>query len=427
AARPIVVYGATGTAGRLIVRVLLARGHRVTLSGRDPARLAGLAGELARTGHGSGAVDVRPAAIHDRARLAAAMDGAGLVVACAGPFARVGEPVARTAVASGLRYLDIATEQRFLRALYEGCDAAARRAGLTVLGGMGAQVALGDFAAHAAAAALPRAELGASPAHAVTEPVDEVAVIYGLRGLRPSAGMRQALASSMTGVGYAWVRDRWDEVAAMAEYRSARIPAAALERTSLEPHPAGGRAPDADGSGGGDDGDGGDDGSAGAEWLGELRTAVSFPSGEVITVPRHVRAERVQTYVAVAAGDPLGPWLRRLLPTVGSALSWLLRSPLAAQARSLLDIGPAAPSPDERAGCRFAVVAEARRGQDRARVMVSGGDVHATTATIVAWAAERLLTVEALPTGVLAPSEVFAADRLLAELAAAGHVTVWRE
>src|SRR5258705_12775518 len=44
--------------------------------------------------------------------------------------------------------------------------------------------------------------------------------------------------------------------------------------------------------------------------LGGERAALSFPSGEVITVPRHVAAKRVQTYLSLTKSRWLGSLAR---------------------------------------------------------------------------------------------------------------------
>jgi hypothetical protein len=80
-------------------------------------------------------------------------------------------------------------------------------------------------------------------------------------------------------------------------------------------------------------------------------------------------------------------------------------------------IDPRVPGPEERAAARFQIVATGRRGDDFAQVTVSGGDVYATAATIVAWAAMELAGRVAGPSGVLAPSEVFAPGPALRALA----------
>lgn len=357
----VLVYGATGTTGGLIARALLDRGLQVIASGRDRGRLARRAAEL-------GGVDIRPAPVHDRAALAAAVRGVDLVVACAGPFSMMGEPVLAAAIDAGADYLDTTGEQVFMREMYERYESAARHGGVCAVSGCAFEIALGDWAAALAAGALgPGA-------------IDEVLVAYWLDRFNATAGTRASAVESLAAGGLVWDRDRWQEAPPAAERRTFAFP------------------------GTGD------------------RAAVSFPSGEVVTVPRHIDARRVQTFLALE-GSPLG----RLPGWMGAALPLLARTPLLSAARARA-VGGRQPDAAARARARFAVAAQARRGFEDARVAVTGRDVYATTATIIANAAAELCArrgQEGRPVGVLAPSEAFDPDASLGALAAVG-CTVWR-
>lgn len=358
----IAVYGATGTTGAMVVRELLDRGADVVVAGRDRGKLEALAASL------DGTPVVAVAAVDDARALAAAFGGARVVVSCAGPFTAIGEPVLEAAIAAGAHYLDSSGEQGFLRAMYERHEAEARRAGVAAIPGMGLEVAIGDLAAGWAAARIT----GASPGDdllraeqtclAEDDPLDEVAVAYLLEHFVPTAGTQRSAIAQLGAPGVVWRVDRWDAVAPGAERR--RV-------------------------------------NGGAEHGGE-RDVVSFPSGEVITVPRHVAARRVQTFVSLTRNR----WMSRAAGLLAPALPLLARTRLPGRLATMVDeIGPDART---RAEASFAIVATARRRFDHAQVTVGGRDVYATTATILAWAATRLATREHGPTGVLAPSEVFA-------------------
>ena len=369
------------------------------LSGRDPERLAAVADEL--SGPAATDTEIRPASTDDVDALRRAMDGARAVVACAGPLGRIGELLVRTAIDCRVHYLDIATEQSFLRPIYERYESAARKAGIAVVNGVGCFVGLADFAAHLASASPmtrggnrpgdePSGESGGeSGDQATADPIDEIAVAYALHRFRASSGLRRSLIDSVLAPGYEWVEDRWDLATPGAEYRSCNF--------------------------GGERGD---------------QTTVAFPSGEVITIPRHVPVRRVQTYVSVAEAGPLGEWAARLgqlfSPVVslflGSGLSSGLGSGLAAQFSSLLDFGPATPSPADRARSRFAITARARRGFADHSVLVTGGDPYAVCASLVSWAALDLLSQDEILAGVRAPSEVFEPRAALAALVREGAI-----
>src|SRR5690606_24903137 len=246
----IVIYGATGLTGSLVASELVRRGQPVVLAGRDRARLAALADRL-------GGLEVRQAEVHDGRALAAAVAGARVVVACAGPFLVVGEPVLRAAIEAGAHYLDITGEQAFMREMHERYDSPARRAGVAAVSGHAFEIALGDWAA-ARAAELVRAqaaEAGEEEPEA-DEPTLELAVGYALSGFRPSAGTQESALAALARPGLVWHEDRWARAAPGSRVRPFQFP---------------------------------------PPW-GE-REALLFPSGEVVSVPRHVAARRIETYL----------------------------------------------------------------------------------------------------------------------------------
>lgn len=118
----ILVYGATGFTGRLIVEALARRGLAFEVAGRgeDVVSLGASLGVAARRF----SVD------------APRLEGARVLLNCAGPFVRTAVPLARAAIAAGVPYLDLAgeaEEHAALRALHG--EAAAR--GVMLLPGVG--------------------------------------------------------------------------------------------------------------------------------------------------------------------------------------------------------------------------------------------------------------------------------------------------
>jgi len=373
----IVVYGATGTTGALVARELQRRGVRAVLAGRDGARLTTLA-------HALGDAPMRVAALDDPPALAAAIAGARVVIGCAGPFGRIGEPLLEAALAAGADYLDVASEPAFVRAMYERHESAARHARVAVVSGMGVGPALGDLAAAWAARALcdlpdegAAVRTSAAGRIADDEPIEDIAIAHVLDHATATPGATRSALETLGAPAVIWQHDRWDEVS----------PGASHWRVD-----------------------------AGAE-LGGAREAMSFPCAEVVTVPRHVATERVATYVSWARA----PWAMRVAGLAGRLTPWLAATSRTA-ARALEPAPP--PSPEMRARTRFAVIARCRSGFDEARVTVSGRDVYATTAAIAAWAALGLAGRERGPIGVLAPSEVFAPAAALAALADAAGLVI---
>ena len=364
----IVVYGATGFTGTLVTQALRAQGLDIVLSGRDARRLDAQAETLA---NGAGRIEVRPAAVHDDVALARAMAGAEMVVACAGPFSRLGEPVVAAAVRAGVPVLDVGGEQEYLRAIYERYESPARKRGVLVLSGMGLEVALGYLGAHVVARAAADTAIGAAPAPEEPPRVDEVCVAYALNRFPPTAGTRMAAIDALSQPGWVWVGDRWDPVTPMHERRVVNFGPGMGERATL-----------------------------------------SFPSGEVMTVPRHVHAGRVQTFLSLLDTGPLGDVVTRVARLLSPAVPALVRSALGAQMRAHSGKGSAdeRPSATDRKFATFAVACEARLRFEEARLVMSGRDPYGTTAAIAAWTVETLrarMQRGALPAGVCTPSEVF--------------------
>ncbi|HWN70141.1 MAG TPA: saccharopine dehydrogenase NADP-binding domain-containing protein [Haliangium sp.] len=374
----ILVYGATGFTGTLVARALRARGMDLVLSGRDAGRLDALAENLA--GHGAGGLEVRPAALHDDAALARAMSGVEMAVACAGPFTRLGEPVVAAAVQAGVPVLDVAGEQEYLRAIYERFESPARKRGVLVLSGMGLEIALGDLGAHVAARAAAHTAIGAAPGPEDAPRVDEVCVAYALNRFPPTTGTRMAAIDALSQPGWVWIGDRWDPVPPLHERRVVNFGPGMGERATL-----------------------------------------SFPSGEVMTVPRHVHARRVQTFLSLLDTGPFGDVVTRVARLVSPFVPALVRTAVGAQLRAQIGTGAPdeRPSETDRKFATFAVACEARLRFEDARLVVSGHDPYGVTAEIAAWAVETLrarMQRSLLPMGVRTPSEIFAPEETLEAL-----------
>lgn len=344
----IVVYGATGNVGGKVARALAERGARVVLAGRDRHRLERAAAEIGGRGERP---EIRVAAAHDAAALERAAAGAAVVAGCAGPFGRVGEPVLRAALAAGAHYVDIAGEPAFLRASYEACEAAARRAERVAVCGMGFEVALGDWAAALAHGRLRDQLAGAA---AGDEVIDEVAVAYAVD--RPRRSPLEDLAEPCP----VWRVDRWEPLAPGSERR----------RFSF-------------GDGVGD------------------REAILFPRGEAITVPRHIAARSVRTFLWLESAHPLWWQATKVAPLVGPLVAPLAWGPLGGWLRS------AAASRRPEAGGEFAVLAEASHQFQRGRALIRGRDPTALSAHLCASAALALAARPRSGGGLLAPAQAF--------------------
>jgi short subunit dehydrogenase-like uncharacterized protein len=266
----------------------------------------------------------------------AAFRGCDAVINCAGPFVQFGEPVVRAAVAAGCHYVDISGEQRYLARVFDTIDA-----DVCVVPGVNDDGLPSDLLAH-----LVAGQVGS---------VRELVIGADLAGGTPSRGtLRSALASldTFTTGGFGYAAGKWD-------------PGIPVQRTTLA-------------------------------FLGVPVPVVKFPLPAVVTVPRHVSADRVD---GVARAD-LAAAFTNVTPELVEQL-------------------PAGPPEETRRASRWVIVVEATGAGGHARGVVHGADAYGTTAVIAVEAARRLVADGAKP-GVLAPAQAFDARDFLAFLETRG-------
>lgn len=402
------VYGASGVAGSSLSRALVAAGARVRWVGRSRERLA----QAMASCPGAPPQELALAAADDGAALRAAFDGAAVVINAAGPFAEVGDEVLAAAIAAGCHYLDLCAEQAVLRHVFEAFDAAARHAEVAVVPGAGLACALGDLLAAAAAARLlghedegpvVRSTAGARLASA---PPLALSIGYLFDDLALPAGAQASVFANLGAPMVVWRRDRWDperpgrrtrafnpgpppaaselapERASGADPRSAQTPPA----PALPPPPP----------------------------TSTERDAFSLGGGDTITVPRHVAAASIDTYLSLSRKAPVQGALR----LAALAASWL-----PASASRLLVPTPIDPA--ALAATRFAVIATAEHPFESCHAVAHGRDLYTTSTVITCRIALALARRAQGPTGVRAPAELLRAPAFLAELAA-DHVLALR-
>lgn len=137
---PLLVYGAYGYTGELVVRRAVERGLRPILAGRDRRRLQPLAAALG--------LEWRAFPLDGVRTVQRNLVGARVVLHCAGPFVDTFRPVAEACLASGAHYLDITGEIPVFDAI-AGMSPAAEKAGVMLLPGAGFDVVPTDcLAAH---------------------------------------------------------------------------------------------------------------------------------------------------------------------------------------------------------------------------------------------------------------------------------------
>lgn len=356
---PIVVYGATGYTGTLVAHELRRRGLDTVLAGRSAEKLARLADAL------GGEVATRAVALDDAAGLRALLADAAAVISCAGPFVRFGEPVARAAAETGTHYVDTTGEQPYMQLLQERYDDAARRAGAALVPAMGFDYVPGDLLAHLTAE-------GAGP-------LRELLLAYAPRGVQPTRGTLRSALGMLAAKSVIYEDGDWRP--APLRPTRARFPFPA----PVGPQPV-----------------------------------TYYPSGEALTVPRHVTTRKVTTLITVEtfAGTPKAA---PLMPVMAPALALTLRSPLGGMLEPLLARYPEGPSESSRAKVSFTIVALAHGEDGRTRRGVAtGGDVYALTAVTVVHGAALMAEPGYDRAGVLSPATAYDAAAFLDALAPHG-------
>ncbi|MFG1704358.1 saccharopine dehydrogenase NADP-binding domain-containing protein [Nonomuraea sp. M3C6] len=230
----IAVYGATGHTGRLVAAELRARGRDVILAGRDGGALKALSDEL-------GGLPVHQAALDDPAALRELAGQAAVLLHCAGPFTHTGKPVARAAAEAGCHYVDHALEQHHTKWMFDTMAEPARQAGIVMVTAMSFYGGLGDL-------------LAGAVAEGVTG-IDRVVAAYAVSGWRLTKGAKKTAELLFADTQRITYEDGVQHVG-YVEPRNAVFPF---------PPP-----------------------------LGPRTMIAPVPFAEVVTVPRHVPARRVE-------------------------------------------------------------------------------------------------------------------------------------
>lgn len=361
----IVVYGATGFTGTLVAHELRRRGLDMVLAGRSAEKLARLAEEVAAAGTSGGAIPTRAVALDDRDGLRHLLGDARVVIDCAGPFVRYGEPVVRAAVETGTHYVDTTGEQPYMQLVQERYDREAQAAGVAVVPAMGFDYVPGDLLAHLTAQGV--------------EPLRELVLAYAPKGVQPTRGTLRSALGMLAADSVLYEDGDW-------------------RRAPLRPTRARFPFPDPVGT----------------------QPVMRYPSGEVLTVPRHVRTRKVTSLITVEtfAGTPRAA---PFVPLTAPALALALRSPLGGLLEPLLARFPEGPSDATREASRFTIVALAH-GEDghTRRGVATGGDVYGLTAVTAVHGAALMAQDGYDRAGVLSPASAYDATAFLDALAAHG-------
>jgi hypothetical protein len=171
--RTVLVFGAYGNTGRLVLAELVDRGLVPIATGRDQGRLDALA--ASRSG-----LDTRRMSVDDTASLDRAVAGAEAVVNCAGPFATTAAPLLDAALRAGIPYVDVAAESKTVADAFAQFDDRVRAAGIAVVPAM---AFFGGFA-----------DLLTTAAMGNWTSADEVTIAYGLSSWQPTTGIRATVS-----------------------------------------------------------------------------------------------------------------------------------------------------------------------------------------------------------------------------------------
>src|SRR5215831_10552676 len=165
----VVVFGASGHTGRFVVAELARRGMMAILAGRDSEKLLAV-------GKTHPAFEMRVASVDDPVSLEQALQGASLVINCAGPFLDTAAPIMEAALRARIHYLDVTAEQTVALAAFEKFSDAARKAQVLIMPSMAFYGALADLLATAVMRSWSTA--------------DEIQIAVALDNWKPTPGTR---------------------------------------------------------------------------------------------------------------------------------------------------------------------------------------------------------------------------------------------
>ncbi len=341
---PIAVYGATGYTGRLVVAELDKAGADFIVSGRSAEKLDALGRDFELE------QPARTARIDDPASLCELLADCAVVIDCAGPFVKYGEPVLAAAVETGTHYLDTTGEQPYMKMAYERYGPGAARAGVAIVPAMGFDYVPGDMIASLTAEGMGE--------------LDELAVSYCWRDFTPSQGTARTTLEMIAGSDLEWRNMEWVKASG------------SVSRGTYEfPEPFG------------------------------RQRMFRYPSGEQITVPRHLPTRNVRASMNAGAfsSDRLVPIFSAAVRPAGLAM----RTPLKRLMNAVISRLPEGQTPEQRERMTWVIACEARRGEVERKGVITGRDVYGLTAAAIVQGAEIAARKGFEGRGGLAPSQAF--------------------
>lgn len=137
----LIVYGANGYTGKLILKYLTKRGLPFTAAGRNMERLEQALAEF--PGNQGKAVQVE----HDERKLSDLFKDARCVINCTGPFGQLGTPVLRAALDNNCHYLDPTGETDWMWTMKKEFGPAAEKQKLLISSACSYMWTIGSLAA----------------------------------------------------------------------------------------------------------------------------------------------------------------------------------------------------------------------------------------------------------------------------------------
>lgn len=131
----LIVWGATGFTGRLVVEYLLERYGvnktvRWAIAGRNRDKLDAL---KAKMGDAASGLPVFTAESHDRDSLQALAERTRVIITTVGPYAKYGSELVAACVENGTHYCDLAGEPQWMRKMIDQHEEAARKSGARIV------------------------------------------------------------------------------------------------------------------------------------------------------------------------------------------------------------------------------------------------------------------------------------------------------
>jgi short subunit dehydrogenase-like uncharacterized protein len=329
----IALLGATGFTGQLIAAELAKRQMPFIIAGRNAAKLAALQSEL----NSPSLLKTMVATPDNPASLAELFKPpTALVINCAGPFTDLGEPVVKAALEAGIHYLDITGEQVYIARMLDRYHATATEKGCLVIPACGFEYAVGNWAVAQAVEGL--------------EPLDHISVAIAVKNISTSRGTRLSALKLLGNAGYGWKNRQ----------RTAHLTAHKSKVINFPPP------------------------------FGKRRT-VWIPSGELVTIPRHIKVQNMDGYISLPG---IMPYISRLtffmLPLTSGLLTFFMGS-----GKNYT------PDPHNRKPFEWVVQVEAISSKGNKTVSWQGQDVYGLTALITAYAAGQILAGNYPKAGVL--------------------------